>query len=56
MAIGYIIPTVTNYNTMFGNLFSENKVMSAACIGQCTGCTCSCRCSCKAVEDVEFEW
>lgn len=56
MNISFIVPSTTNYATIFGNIVDENGMMAATCIGQCTGCTCSCRCSCKAVDDIGFEW
>lgn len=56
MIVGFVVPTETNYSTMYGELERKNGIMAASCIGQCTGCTCACRCSCKAIDDIGFEW
>jgi len=56
MFVGFIVPTETSYNSMYGELGRKDGMMAVSCIGQCTGCTCACRCSCKAIDDIGFKW
>lgn len=56
MTKAFAVPTLTNYNTMFGKLVGDGGIMAASCIGQCTGCVCSCKCACRAVEELGFGW